>query len=95
LSATILTDDALDEALRALAHPERRRLVVACLDGWMAAGALADGATLSLATVSEHLKVLRKTGLVELQREGRYWLYRTDPVVLDRVIEALGRLKGD
>jgi DNA-binding transcriptional ArsR family regulator len=34
---------------------------------------------LAAASVSEHLKVLRKTGLVVLERQGRFRLYRTEP----------------
>lgn len=86
-----MTDERLDEALRALAHPERRRMLTACRGQWLAAGALAEGATLSLATVSEHLKVLRKTGLVELRREGRYWLYQSQPQQLNAVLRALAQ----
>jgi len=82
-------EEALDELLRALAHSERRRILSSCQGHWTAAGALAEGTALSLATVSEHLKVLRKTGLVVLRREGRFWLYRTDPGRLADAIRAL------
>jgi DNA-binding transcriptional ArsR family regulator len=44
-----------------------------------AAGELAAASGLSAASVSEHLKVLRKTGLVVLERHGRFRLYRTEP----------------
>ncbi|HEY9012842.1 MAG TPA: helix-turn-helix domain-containing protein [Devosia sp.] len=74
----------LDEVLRALSHADRRRFVMACLDEAKAAGELAGLSELSLATVSEHLKVLRKSGLLILDRSGRFWLYRTDRAVLER-----------
>jgi DNA-binding transcriptional ArsR family regulator len=79
---------ALDEALRALAHAERRRLLRACRDGPRAAGDLAELSALSMATVSEHLKVLRKTGLVVLTVQGRFWMYRTDAAHLAAVLVA-------
>jgi DNA-binding transcriptional ArsR family regulator len=44
-----------------------------------AAGELAAASGLSAASVSEHLKVLRKTGLVVLERQGRFRLYRSEP----------------
>jgi len=87
----------LDEVLRALAHPDRRSFVVACLDAEKAAGDLASLSELSLATVSEHLKVLRKSGLLVLERRGRFWMYRTDAALLERVaseIAQLGRRHG-
>ena len=70
-------DDELDEVLRALAHPTRRWIVVRCRHDWVAAGTLTDELALAPATVSEHLKVLRKTGLVELQTDGAWRRYRT------------------
>jgi DNA-binding transcriptional ArsR family regulator len=74
-----LNDARLNELLRALAHEERRRILQACLVQAQAAGELAAASGLSPASVSEHLKVLRKTGLVVLERQGRFRLYRTDP----------------
>ena len=82
-------DDDLDELFRALAHAERRKFLVACRDSRQAAGDLALLSELSLATVSEHLKVLRKTGLVTLEKEGRFWWYRTDLARLKSVTAAL------
>jgi len=46
------------------------------------------------ASVSEHLKVLRKTLLLELDVRGRFWLYRTNASVLRRVVNALESLVG-
>ena len=68
--------------LRALAHPDRRCFVVACQGEARAAGDLAELSQLSLATVSEHLKVLRKSGLLILDKRGRFWFYTTNAAVL-------------
>jgi DNA-binding transcriptional ArsR family regulator len=83
---------ALDERLRALAHPVRRRLVVECLDAPRTAGYLVARAALAPASVSEHLKVLRKTGLLVLDRDGRFRRYRTDPEVVCATSHALAAL---
>jgi DNA-binding transcriptional ArsR family regulator len=82
----------LDEVLRALAHPDRRRFVVACRGKARAAGDLAELSQLSLATVSEHLKVLRKSGLLILDKRGRFWFYTADLAVLQRAEAALREL---
>ena len=84
-----MTEAELDEALRALAHAERRLFVRECLDRECAAGELADISSLAIASVSEHLKVLRKTGLLTLEVRGRFWMYRTDPARLQQVLAAL------
>jgi DNA-binding transcriptional ArsR family regulator len=57
-----------------------------------AAGELAAASGLSAASVSEHLKVLRKTGLVVLERQGRFRLYRTEPSRLLAVASSIERL---
>jgi DNA-binding transcriptional ArsR family regulator len=43
--------------------------------------------------VSEHLKVLRKSGLLILDKQGRNWFYRTDANVLKAAVEGLRRLQ--
>lgn len=78
--------------LRALSHPARRTFVRACLTEAKAAGDLSTLSDLSLATVSEHLKVLRKSGLLVLDRQGRFWMYRTDAARLAEAALAMVRL---
>lgn len=76
-----------------MAHPQRRLFVNACWLQQRAAGELAELSKLALATVSEHLKVLRKCGLLTLDKQGRFWLYRTDRTVLRSVIAELRRIQ--
>jgi DNA-binding transcriptional ArsR family regulator len=78
--------------LRALGHPDRRAFVIACLNAPRAAGELAALSDLALATVSEHLKVLRKSGLLVLETRGRFWFYRTDRAVLRAAAQAIAGL---
>jgi len=83
----------LDEVLRALSHPQRRLFVAACRDEPKAAGELAELSSLSLATVSEHLKVLRKSGLLVLDKQGRNWFYQTDDKVIEAALDGLRALR--
>ena len=57
-----------------------------------AAGELAAASGLSAASVSEHLKVLRKTGLVLLELHGRFRLYRTEPSCVQAVASSIEQL---
>jgi DNA-binding transcriptional ArsR family regulator len=82
----------LDERLRALAHPARRQLVAACREAPQPAGALVALTGLAPASVSEHLKVLRKCGLLVLEVRGRSWIYTTDGAVIDETAAALREL---
>ena len=86
------SDFDVDELLRALAHGDRREFLVACFHEPRPAGDLAHLSKLSLASVSEHLKVLRKVGLLILTKQGRYWYYRTDPKALAVVKSLIGLL---
>ena len=72
----------LDEVLRALAHPARRQILELVRDRELPAGEIVAAVGLAPASVSEHLKVLRKTGLVVMSREGTWRRYRADPDAL-------------
>lgn len=86
--------ESLDEGLRALAHHERRAFFEGCLDRRRAAGELAELSQLSVATISEHLKVLRKSGLLTLEKEGRFWYYSANADRLASIVDALGATCG-
>jgi DNA-binding transcriptional ArsR family regulator len=75
----MLTDEEADELLRALAHPARRAILRLCWTRRESAGELSASLGLAPASVSEHLKVLRKVGLVVLTAEGTFRWYRTVP----------------
>lgn len=88
-----MIDEAhLDEVLRALSHAQRRRFVRLCMSQERSAGELAEQSDLGLASVSEHLKVLRKCGLLVLEVRGRHWMYRTDSRFLQATTQAVKRL---
>ena len=84
--------DDLDELVRAMSNATRRRILRLCADRYVPAGEIASEIDLAAASVSEHLKVLRKTRLVELERTGTSWRYRTD---MTRIAQVLDRLAGD
>jgi DNA-binding transcriptional ArsR family regulator len=88
-----LPPDTLDELLRALSHSDRRVFLARCRDREVSAGDLASSSSLALASVSEHLRVLRKTGLLVQERSGRHLYYRTDKVLLHRLVTAVANLE--
>ena len=88
-------DIDLDQVLRALSHPDRRLFLRACRDQARAAGELAELSHLAVATVSEHLKVLRTARLLVLDKQGRNWFYRTDPAVLKAARRGLKAILED
>ena len=69
--------------LKALANPTRLEILHALANGPVGVGRLAETLGLSQPNVSQHLAVLRSTGLVETDRGGREVRYRlADPDVI-------------
>ena len=72
----------LDATLAALADPTRRKVVDLLRDGPRRAGDLAATAEMSPPAMSRHLRVLRASGLVEVESgedDARLRLYRLRP----------------
>jgi DNA-binding transcriptional ArsR family regulator len=74
----VLPEPDADELLRALAHTARREILRLCWQRPSTAGALSEALGLAPASTSEHLKVLRKAGLVVLTKDGTFRWYHTD-----------------
>ncbi|HEV2270060.1 MAG TPA: metalloregulator ArsR/SmtB family transcription factor [Steroidobacteraceae bacterium] len=73
---------ALDRTLAALADPHRRRVVDLLRERPHRAGELAQAARVSFPAMSRHLKTLRKSGLVDEDRDefdARVRIYRLRP----------------
>jgi DNA-binding transcriptional ArsR family regulator len=79
-----VSDPALEDAIRALAHPGRRAMLHLVWDEERPATELADAAGLSRSAASQHLKLLRDTGLITVRVDATRRLYRAD---LARVAE--------
>ena len=73
---------ATDEALKALAEPRRRAILRLVSDGELAAGEIAAAFDVTRTAISQHLTVLRKTGLLTERRDGTRRLYRARPAGL-------------
>jgi DNA-binding transcriptional ArsR family regulator len=81
----------LDELLRAIASSHRRSILMATWDRERGAGELAERLGVAPASVSEHLKVLRKTGLVTMRADGTHRLYQACPEQLAHTIDLLSQ----
>lgn len=82
-----LTPADIDEILKALAHPQRRQILVWLktpagafpthqhpFDAGVCAGKIHEKSGLSPSTMSAHLAVLQRAGLVSTQKIGQ-WIY--------------------
>jgi DNA-binding transcriptional ArsR family regulator len=84
-----------DAAIGALAHPGRRQMLALVLDGERSSGELAECCRLSRPAVSQHLKILRETGLVTLRQDGNRRLYRAHATRLAEIKRMLDAFWGE
>lgn len=85
----------MDEALRAVAQPTRRQILRLVRDRERAAGDIAARFDVSHAAVSQHLGVLKESGLLLERRDGRRRYYRADLRPLGEVRRWLDHMWDD
>jgi DNA-binding transcriptional ArsR family regulator len=69
------TSEHLAGIMKALANPSRLRMVAALCEGAENVGALAERLGLAPAIVSQQLRILRMSGLVEAHRSEGFAIY--------------------
>jgi DNA-binding transcriptional ArsR family regulator len=83
--------DAYEVVFNALAHPARRRVLLAVYfaGGEMTAGEIAAMFAHAWQTTTKHLQVLERAGLLTHQRQGRNRIYRINQKRLQLVTDWL------
>jgi DNA-binding transcriptional ArsR family regulator len=81
-----------DAVLRALAEPQRRRILTLVRDGELPAGEIAEHFDITHQAVSQHLRVLRDAGLLNERRDGTRRLYAIRPEAIESVRDFLDQL---
>jgi DNA-binding transcriptional ArsR family regulator len=66
------------DVFNAIAESRRRDILVLLAGSERPVGDIVDALGLGQPSVSKHLKVLRDVGLVDVRRDGRQMLYRTN-----------------
>lgn len=87
----------VDSTLAALADPTRRQVIDLLVGGPRRAGELARAAAASPAAMSRHLRVLRRSGLIEdvgLESDARVRLYRLRRERLEELRDWVAGLEG-
>jgi ArsR family transcriptional regulator len=69
--------------LRALAEPERLRIIDCLRQGPRNVSEIARETNADIVNASHHLGVLRSVGLVLDQKQGRFVVYRLNPELLE------------
>jgi|SRR5579862_1737860 DNA-binding transcriptional ArsR family regulator len=92
---------SLDHALQAIADPTRRRILLALKQGGgspsaltagkkgLCAGDIEERVRLSQPTISHHMAILTKAGLVEAVKQGQWRWYCRNEKALRRLVKSL------
>ena len=99
------TEESLDRALHAIADPTRRRILQALKQGvgdaramgsrsaptspCLCAGDIEERVRLSQPTISHHMAILTKAGLVEATKKGQWRWYRRNEKAIRQVVKTL------
>lgn len=83
--------DQASDLLKALSNRHRLLLVCQLVDGERSVGDLAQALKLRDSTVSQHLALLRKDGVVSTRREGQTIWYSIASAPARQVVETLYR----
>jgi len=97
-----MTTTSLDRTLHAIADPTRRRILVALKQrgagststpsegkNGLCAGDIEERVRLSQPTISHHMSILTKAGLVDAVKQGQWRWYRRNEKALRRLVKSL------
>lgn len=84
----------LQHTLKALADPIRREILNMLKSGRMSAGEIAEHFSVTAASISRHLSVLKEADLVRDTREGQFIFYELNTSVLEEIMLWITDLKG-
>jgi DNA-binding transcriptional ArsR family regulator len=75
------------DVFRAVSDPTRRQMLELLRVRDRTVTELAEPFEMSQPAVSQHLRVLRDAGLVDVRKEGRHRVYHLDPLPLQEVFD--------
>ena len=85
----------LQVTMKALADPIRREILNILKKGRLSAGEICDHFSVTGASVSRHLSVLKDAELIRDFREGKYIYYELNTSVLEEIMLWITELKGE
>ena len=83
------------ETFKALSDPVRREILMMLKNQRMSAGEIGSHFDMTGATISYHLNILKKSGLVYEEKEKNFIYYELNTSVVEEVMLWLSELKGE
>ena len=81
--------------LKALADPTRREILELLKGGRLSAGEIVEHFSVTGASISRHLSVLKDADLIRDTREGKFIYYDLNTSVLEEIMLWITQLKGE
>lgn len=85
----------LQNTLKALADPIRREILNLLKKGNLSAGEIVDHFSVTAASISRHLSVLKEADLIRDTRDGKFIIYELNTSVLEEIMLWITELKGE
>lgn len=85
----------MSETLKAISDPERREILEMLKEGKKTAGEISNSFNLTGATVSYHLSLLKKAGLIVETKYKKYIFYELNISVFEEVLIWIKGLGGN
>lgn len=76
----------LQDTLKALSDPTRRQILELLKDGPLPAGEISGKFEMSGATISHHLNILKKAGLIQDTKKGTFIYYEINTSVMEDIL---------
>lgn len=86
---------AIQKTLKALSDPIRCEILNLLKGGKMSAGEIVEHFSVTGASISRHLSVLKEADLIRDKREGKFIFYEINTSVLEETMLWIATLKGD
>lgn len=85
----------MDKIFKAMADKNRRKIITLLKDNELSVNQLLKNFEISQATLSNHLAVLRKAGLVYFKVSGKQRIYKINQDILAKFVAELKRFSGE
>jgi len=83
---------SLNNTFAALADPNRQKIIKCLKKSELTVSEIAKSVNITIATLSHHLDILRRAGLVSSRREGRQIFYELNMSVAEEIMEGLAKM---
>ena len=85
----------IKNTMKALSDPTRRKILDLLKNKSMTAGEIGENFSMTGASISHHLSILKSAELVLDDKRGKYIYYEINLTVIEEVMQWFQELKGD